>query len=121
MRRTYEHAGNAVKSLGRETRTMFEQMIFVMDAKPTPKAMKRIAECVESNKCLCGCGRPMWKRGLARVCYYAWWKNRLAIPTEKARTAYDAGLIRRGLLLMQQGIRKFKDKSVFAKAAKDSA
>jgi len=63
----------------------------------------------------------MWKRGLARVCYYAWWKNRLAIPTEKARTAYDAGLIRRGLLLMQQGIRKFKDKSVFAKAAKDSA
>lgn len=87
---------------------MFQQVVVVMDAQPGPKAIRRIEEYARQNKCLCGCGRPMWRRGLSRVCYYDWENDLAQLPDEAARATYNAKLIRTGRLLVQWWIRKFK-------------
>lgn len=90
--------------------------VIVLDTKLTPKAKKHVAECVEKRICLCGCGKPILKRGLAANCYYAW--RRVKAGMKKSEAAhYDAGLIRRGLLLAAQGIRAIRNTTVFDKAA----
>lgn len=98
---------------------MFQQVIIVMDARPTPKAEKRIKELVAANKCLCGCGKPQWKRGLARVCYYTWQTERASLKNAQERGAFDARLVRRGLLLLAQAVRAYKRPNVFAKVASE--
>jgi hypothetical protein len=90
--------------------------VIVLDTKLTPKAKKHVQECVEKGVCLCGCGKPILKRGLAANCYYAW--RRVKAGMKKAEAAhFDAGLIRRGLLLSAQAIRAMKHSTVFDRAA----
>ena len=98
---------------------MFQQVIIVMDARPTPKAEKRVKELVAANQCLCGCGRSQWKRGLARVCYYAWQTQRAGLKNAQERGAFDARLIRRGLLLIAQAVRAYRKSNVFAQVASE--
>jgi hypothetical protein len=95
--------------------------IVVMDAKPTPKAAKHVAECVAKNECVCGCGKPILKRGLAANCYYAWRQGRAKQATKKDKAVYDAKLIRMGRLLCEQAIRSLKRKTVFDRVAEESA
>lgn len=95
--------------------------IVILDAKPTPKAERHIQQCVDENVCLCGCGQPMLKRGLAANCYYAWKQEMNALPTKSARAKYCAALIKRGRLLAEQAIRKYRKKNIFSRVAKEVA
>jgi hypothetical protein len=95
--------------------------IVVMDAKPTPKAKKWILRCVALNVCVCGCGKPQLKRGLAQNCYYAWYAQREALGTAEKQAAYDARLIRGGKLLAPGSARQLRRSDVFAKAAAEVA
>lgn len=90
--------------------------VIVLDTKLTSKVKSRVQERVTAGTCLCGCGKPILKRGLAANCYYAWRRVRSGMKKSEA-AQYDASLIRRGLLLAVQGIRALRNATVFDKAA----
>lgn len=97
----------------------FNAEIIVMDAKPSAKAMTHIMACVKENKCLCGCGKPMLKLGLAQNCYYRWRSLRMKLATKAKRAAYDAKLIRIGRLLPGSMIVQLRRRSVFDSVASE--
>jgi hypothetical protein len=92
--------------------------LIVMDAKPSPKVMKRVLDFVMENKCLCGCGKPMLKLGLSQNCYYAYRKARQTLPKNK-RVSYDAKLIRLGKRLPNLAIIELRNRSVFDAVASE--
>jgi hypothetical protein len=91
--------------------------VIVLDLKLSPKARKRVAEHVQAKTCLCGCGKPILKRGLAANCYYAWRRVRSTMSKQEA-AAYDANLIRKGFLLAAQQVRRIIASTVFDKVAR---
>lgn len=97
---------------------MICEEIFIVDAQPTPKAQKHIDECMGQGVCLCGCGRPAKRRGLADPCYYTFNRAFNSMPPKQAKK-YEASLMRRGLILANGLARRIKRRleSVFVKAA----
>lgn len=96
--------------------TIVEGEIWFMDAKAVGKAKKHVQNCVGLNVCLCGCGRPAVRRGLAQNCYYAWWSTRRKLSRAQ-QVRYDAKLIRQGKLLAAHSVVELKQNSVFTQAA----
>lgn len=95
--------------------------IFVVDATPGPKAQKHIDECVKQNVCLCGCGRVARRRGLADRCYYAFNRAMISLPKKEA-AKYEAGLIRKGLVLAAGMHARIKRRiNVYARTADEIA
>lgn len=92
------------------------QEIVVMNAEPTPKAIKHIQAKVAKSECLC-CSNIALKRGLCHQCYYKWRTIRAKLSSASKRAAYDSRLIRLGRLLVEQGVRRFKKTSVFSSVA----
>jgi len=97
---------------------IYQNKIVVMDAKPTSKALKHIEQCVAANVCLCGCGQPATRRGLAQRCYYAWWSNKAKLDAVAA-AEYDARLIRTGRLLAAGRVRQHRRVTLFSKTARE--
>ncbi len=100
--------------------SMIFNEVIVIDARPSSKAARHIADCVAKNECICGCGRPILKRGLAANCYYAWRRARARLRTTKDQAAFDARLIRIGRLLAEQCIRSLRRKTVFDRVAEET-
>jgi hypothetical protein len=93
-----------------------------MVASPTPRAKKHVAECVANKVCLCGCGRPAVKRGLAEKCYNAFMYLKRKLGTRQKAAVYESNLIRAGRLLPSHAICGLNRKaSVFSKAADEVA
>ena len=93
--------------------------IFIVDARPTPRAKKHIDDCVEKGVCLCGCGRKARRRGLADPCYYAFMRELNAMNAKDA-AKYEGSLIRRGLVLARGMIIRIKRRiSAFARIAEE--
>lgn len=91
--------------------------VLVLDTRMTAKTRKHVQDCVAKGVCLCGCGKPATRRGLANNCYYAY--RRVVQSMNKSDAArYTADLIKRGLLLAVQGVRVIKRNTPFDRVAR---
>lgn len=100
---------------------MICEEIFVVDATPTTKAKRHIDACISKGVCLCGCGKPAVRRGLANPCYYAFYRE-LGAMGKRAAARYLARLIRDGHVLASGEINKLKRRdNIFARAATEEA
>lgn len=94
-----------------------ELVVLVLDTKTSGKTTERVRECVEQHKCLvCETNSKLLRRGLCIKCYTSWGRSRSRMSIKDA-LQFDARLIRRGLLLVTQQIRKIKQDSIFERLA----
>ena len=86
--------------------------MLLVDAKPTPKAKRRIEAKLAIGQCLC-CERQAKRRGLCDKCYYQFSKCVAAIETRSGRVEFVSRLVRDGKVLVSYEIGRLKRKSVF--------
>lgn len=96
------------------------ELVYFMEAGRSRKVEAEVKERVQSGVCVCGCGRDVGKHkklGLCRTCYYRY-REVLRGLTKRQAAEYNSKLIREGVLLQPQEIRKIQSETVFEKAAK---
>lgn len=103
-----------------------EHLIMVLNLKVSSKVKARVEDRVNAGKCLgqlddgtqCECEART--RGLCEKCHYKWRMIRLRMEGSKA-AVYDSKLIQLGRLLSANGAKAYRNKSVFARIAKDAS
>jgi hypothetical protein len=103
-----------------------EHLIMVLSLKVNSKVKARVAERVNAGKCLgqldsgeqCECSART--RGLCEKCHYKWRMIRLRMDGSKA-AVFDSKLIQLGRLLSANGAKAYRNKSVFAKVAREAS
>ena len=81
-------------------------VIVAIDAKPTNRVITKVLDKVRKNECL-KCSKKMDRRGLCGTCYTRFWLSVVNLSEIKKKTI-EGRLIRKGLLLGDQMIRKLR-------------